>query len=91
MGVHLGLHWGSLKAQLVKKKMPRIFAVIVALVAVYGIVVLFKRKITGYLFMQIPFAFFDFEEPLILFLLDYLAAMILFVWIGNFLGKELKK
>jgi hypothetical protein len=41
--------------------------------------------------MQIPFAFFDFEEPLILFLLDYLAAMILFVWIGNFLGKELKK
>jgi hypothetical protein len=87
MGIHLGLHWSSLRAQLVKKKMPRIFGVAATLAAVYGIVVLLKRNIIGYLLMQVQFAFFDFEEPLILFLLDYLAAMILFVWIGNFLRK----
>jgi hypothetical protein len=87
MGIHLGLHWSSLRAQLVKKKMPRIFGVAATLAAVYGIIVLLKRNIIGYLLMQVQFAFFDFEEPLILFLLDYLAAMILFVWIGNFLRK----
>jgi hypothetical protein len=91
MGVHLGLHRSSLQAQLVKKKMSRLLGVAATLVAVYGIVVFFKRNIIGYLLMQVPFAFFDFEEPLIWFFLDHLAAMILFVWIGNFLGKELKK
>jgi hypothetical protein len=41
--------------------------------------------------MRTRFAFFDFEEPLVLFFLDYIAVMILFVWAGHMLGKALRK
>ena len=37
------------------------------------------------------FVFFDFEEPLILFLLDYIASMGLFVAVGHYLSEILKK
>lgn len=53
----------------------------------YGVYAFAKRSIPSYLFLQAQFVFFDFEEPLILFFLDYLAAMGLFVWIGHYLAK----
>ena len=36
------------------------------------------------------FVFFDFEEPLTLFYVDYIAVMGLFVWIGHYLSKFLR-
>ena len=30
------------------------------------------------------FVFFDYEEPLVFFYLDYIAVMGLFIWIGNY-------
>ena len=50
-----------------------------ALAALYGLYAFFHRSIPTYLFLQSQFVFFDFEEPLIFFFLDYLAAMGLFV------------
>ena len=41
-------------------------------------------------FLQTEFAFFDFKEPLVLFFLDNLAIMGLFVWIGYYLGKAMR-
>ncbi len=41
--------------------------------------------------LQNPFVFFDFEEPLIFFFLDYLAVMGLFVWAGHYLAKLVRK
>lgn len=41
--------------------------------------------------LQNQFVFFDFEEPLILFLLDYIASMGLFVSVGHYLSQILKK
>lgn len=40
--------------------------------------------------LKTPFVFFDFEEPLILFFLDYLAVMGLFVCIGHYGSKLLR-
>ena len=36
------------------------------------------------------FVFFDYDEPLILFLLDYIAVMGLFIFIGYYIGQGLK-
>ena len=41
--------------------------------------------------LQNPFVFFDFEEPLIFFFLDYLAVMGLLVWAGHYLAKLVRK
>lgn len=41
--------------------------------------------------MKIQFVFFDFEEPLIFFLMDYAAVMGLFVCIGHYITKLLKR
>ena len=40
---------------------------------------------------QVHFVFFDYEEPVIFFILDYMAAMGLFVWIGYYLSRGLIK
>ena len=58
-------------------------------IAIYGAYAFLQRGIPGYLFLQSQFVFFDFEEPLIFFFLDYLAAMGLFVWLGHWLTKAM--
>lgn len=67
----------------------RVLQVAGALAALYGLYAFFHRSISTYLFLQSQFVFFDFEEPLIFFFLDYLAAMGLFVWIGHQLAKAM--
>lgn len=46
------------------------------------------------MFMQIQFAYFDYDEPLVFFLLDYLTIMMLFASMGvvlqNLLGRKKK-
>lgn len=37
--------------------------------------------------MQSQFVFFNFDEPLVFFFLDYLAVMAAFVWLGHALAK----
>ena len=48
----------------------------------YGCYAFVKRGIADYLFGRIAFAFFDFSEPRVSFLLDYLVIMALFAFIG---------
>ena len=60
------------------------------LIAGYGIYAFFKRDIGSYMILKNQFVFFDFNEPLILFLLDYTAVMGLFVFIGPYIGQGLK-
>lgn len=66
----------------------RILSVVIA---VYGAYAFVKRDIAGYMFLRIQFVFFDFEEPLIFFLLDYMAAMGLFVFVGHYFAEFLKR
>lgn len=60
-------------------------------VALYGVFVLFRRQIPTYLFLQSQFVFFNFDEPLALFFLDYLAVMATFVWLGHTLTKAVRR
>lgn len=94
LSLHLGIHWRSMMAMAGRLCKPsptrrRVLQAAGALAALYGLYAFFHRSITTYLFLQSQFVFFDFEEPLIFFFLDYLAAMGLFVWIGHQLAKAM--
>ncbi|MCH5344019.1 MAG: DUF4405 domain-containing protein [Acetatifactor sp.] len=91
LSLHLGLHWNMMIGMTKRmwKKPPVIRAWIVRavglLLAVYGVYAFIKREIGSYMLLKIQFVFFDYEEPLILFLLDYIAVMALFVVVGHYL------
>lgn len=55
--------------------------------AAYGVYAFLKRGFTEYMFLKTQFVFYDFGEPLPLFLMDYLAVMALFVCVGHYLAK----
>ncbi len=82
MCVHAGFHMLPLVRKLQKRfAWPKIVIPWV-MIAAYGIYALITRQLPGYMFMQIQFAFFDYDEPLVFFLLDYLAIMFLFASLG---------
>ena len=63
---------------------------IAALVAGYGVYAFIRREIGHYMFLQNQYVFFDFEEPLIFFLADYITVIALFVWVSYYFSKGLK-
>ena len=93
LSLHLGFHWNmilSMARKLVKgdSRIRRAaLSLLGACTAAYGAYALFHRNIPSYLFLQTQFVFFDFEEPLVFFFLDYLAVMGLFVWLGHLPAK----
>lgn len=96
MSLHLGLHW-SMMMGMAKQYIKEFSAAgkwllrgIAALIAGYGVYAFIQREIGRYMLLKNHFAFFDFEEPLISFLVDYLAVMVLFVWVSHYFFKGLK-
>ena len=81
MSIHIGMHFGIILNK-AKKTMMIIIAVLSIPICGYGVYAFFNRQIGSYLFMQVPFVFFDFNEPRALFFIDYIAIMILLVCIG---------
>lgn len=99
MSVHIGLHWNMISV-MIKRAMQKeestvkrriISKITVAVICSYGIYAFVKRKLGTYLFLKSEFVFFDFREPLFLFLADYIAIMILFGFIGKQLGTHRQK
>ncbi len=91
MSLHLGLHWSGIMGMARKfiKKDSKfrkwILRMMIALIAVYGAYAFLKRDVGKYMLLRYHFVFFDFEEPLALFLLDYAAIMELFVYVGYYI------
>ena len=96
LSLHLGLHWSGIMGMARKftKKLSgfRKWALrsMAALVAAYGAYAFVKRDFGNYMLLRYHFVFFDFEEPLALFLLDYVAIMGLFVCAGYYLAKGIR-
>ena len=97
MSAHLGLHVRSMSARVGIHKRPGLFralSVLFILISGYGIYAFIRRQIAEYLFMKTAFAFFDYSEPVIFFLADYLAVMILtatvFYYISSFASRTAK-
>lgn len=97
MSLHLGLHWMMIVGMVKRlvKKPSRICAWslrgIAVLIACYGTYAFIHREIGSYMLLKSTFVFFDFEEPLTFFFIDYLAVMGLFVFISHYLSTALKK
>ena len=96
LSLHLGLHWIMI-VTLISKKLPKrgwrtwLIRLLGLGIAGYGVYAGIARQVPDYLFGTIGFSFFDQAEPLSRFLLDYLAVMGLFVWLGHYLSVLCKK
>lgn len=95
MSLHLGFHWGVMLASMRKLigKPPGKWTLraIGTAVAGYGIYAFIKQNFVQYLFLKTQFVFFDFEEPIVFFILDYIAIMGLFVFAGHYISLLLRR
>lgn len=97
--IHLGLHGSMLVGMLQKifqiKRASGMRKIVIravgALLAVYGIYAFTRRSFGEYMLLKIKFVFFDYSEPLVFFILDYLAIMALFFIVGHYMGKLIGK
>ena len=87
MSLHAGIHLGAL---LPMGKKKAIVLACLGVVSLYGAYAFVKRQIPAYLFLKLPFAFFDYSEQHVFFLADYLAVMILFAMLGYGITNLLK-
>lgn len=96
MSLHIGFHFSMMMAMAAKhiksvsaghKGLSGIAAVAIS---VYGIYAFINRRIGSYMFLKNEFVFFDFDEPIVFFFIDYIAIMLLFVFIGHFFTEFLK-
>lgn len=93
IAVHLGIHWKMLAnflAQLCHIRSDSLLATqllpgIYLALSFYGLYVFIVREMLPYLLLQVDYAFFNFEEPKLLFYFDYLTVIILFAYATRFL------
>ena len=90
MSVHLGFHW-SMMMGMAKKFFPKpsavrkwVLRILALVIAGYGVYAFIRRDIGIYMLLRSHFVFFDYEEPLVFFYLDYIAVMGLLIRIGNY-------
>lgn len=93
IALHLGMHWKMLanffckiwhvspNNLLANRMMPVIFIMI----SIYGGYALVQRNLPSYLFMQVDFSFFDFDESKLLFYVDFLAIIISIAYLTRYL------
>ena len=98
MSVHLGLHWSMMLIMLKRAlKIEKdsiagriILRTITIFICFYGIGAFINRQLGTYMLLQSEFVFFDFDEPIIFFIVDYFAVMYLFVEVGYYVSVLLK-
>ena len=98
LSAHLGLHWGIMLGaarKAVGNKKPSalrtaVLRVLTAGISGYGVYAFFKHRIADYLFLRSHFVFFDYDQPPILYFLDLLAMMGLWIALSYCLGKALR-
>lgn len=103
MGFHIGLHYGMFMGMVKKacsitgtggrsaKRCTWILRIVAVLIAAYGVYALYTRKFIDYIFQKVMFAFFDFDEPVISFVLDYAAIMGLMIFLSYYFQKFLQR
>ena len=93
MCVHAGTHLTGAFIKLEKQKQKIRIPVygLLCAISVYGCLAFVKRGFPGYMMGSTMFAFFDYSEPVIFFVLDYLAVMILFMMVGCLVIRVLNK
>lgn len=99
MSLHLGLHWNMFLAitrkTLKLRKSSRLQKIVLTVagvaIAIYGTVRFFQKELLTYMLLKTHFVFFDFNESVLPFYLDYLAMMGGFIFIAHYIGLLLRK
>ena len=91
--LHAGMHMtGTIRKWKSKTGMTRILPAVLALcVSGYGVYAFIKRGLPKYMTLREQFVFFDFDEPLIWFFMDYIAILLMLMLLGSLLGYGLQK
>ena len=90
MGVHIGLHWGMIMGMarrmfgVTKTSSIRswVLRAVIVVICVFGIFTFGKHNLADYMFLRTQFVFFDTEQPLVLFLAEYLSMLGLWICVG---------
>ena len=88
MSFHIGLYWHVMSAMMFRRAylasgvLPHAAAVVLMAYGTYAFV---KRQLGEYMFLSSEFVFFDFDEPILYFFIDYIAIMLLFACLGHYL------
>lgn len=93
ISLHLGMHWKMLanffckiwNISPVSLLATRVLPVIFSTISIYGLYALIHRNSLSYLFIQVDFSFFDFEESKALFYADFLAITIFMAYLTRYL------
>ena len=88
-GTHLTVPLGKLRQK--SKKGSVTVCVILGCISAYGVAAFVKRGFPGYMSGKTAFVFFDYGEPIVFFLLDYLAIMVLFMMTGYLITYALSR
>ena len=96
MSLHLGLHWSMMLTMARKHLQPSplrtwCLRLIGWLWALYGAFAFHRRGVGLYLLLRSHFVFYNYSEPVIFFLIDYLSVMAMFTLIGYYISQGIKK
>lgn len=95
MAIHLGLHGnmfrGILKTRNWSKRILLVCNVIACMLVILGIYYFFKHDILTYLLLQSEFVFFDFNQSMIMFILEYLIMMFAISYLSDRVIKLMRK
>lgn len=95
VSLHLGFHWSMILSKIhfnaLNKVLLLISRLIVACLCGLGIYFFIKNQLYTYMLLLTHFAFFDFEQPIVLFYSEYICIMALFVAVGYYLRKLVTK
>lgn len=93
MCLHAGTHMTNLFPKLGKQKrgIRVLVRSLIFAISGYGCYAFVKRGFPGYMSGRTIFAYFDYSEPVMLFMLDYLAIMVLFMTTGCLISFGLAK
>ena len=91
--LHAGMHMtGMIRKWISKTGMARVLPAALALcISGYGVYAFIKRGLPRYMVLREQFVFFDFDEPLVWFFLDYIAILLALMLLGSLLGYGLQK
>lgn len=99
ISIHLGLHWGmvmGMAKRMVKNKLSSksgmvISRLLAGIISLRGIYAFFSRRMWEKLFLVVEFSFFDYDAPVWIFFIDYIAIMGLFACVSYYSIKGLRK
>lgn len=100
MSVHLGMHWNMMLRKISVKRTAEqsentiliwVLRIVAVAIAVYGAVLFGQSEIFNNMFLRNEFAILDFETPGALIILQNLAMMSFWIFVGHYLSKGIGK